>query len=108
VKFLVDAQLPPQLADWLRTRGYEAWSLRELSLQQACDQTVWETAERLSAAIITKDEDFALMASVRPGPQILWVRSGNVVNRLLLAAFERAWPEVMAHFQSGARLVELR
>jgi len=108
MKFLVDAQLPPQLAIWIREQGCEAVSLRELSLQYADDSTVWNLAESSSAIIVTKDEDFALFAAVRPGPRILWVRTGNSVNRVLLARFAQSWPEIVAHFQSGSRVVELR
>ncbi|GAA0537772.1 putative nuclease of putative toxin-antitoxin system [Rhizomicrobium palustre] len=108
MNFLVDAQLPPQLAIWLRDRGHQAWSMCEMSLQNATDRVVWELAERFDAVIVTKDEDFVLLASTRSGPQILWVRTGNLVNRLLLARFERAWPEVISHLGANARVVELR
>jgi predicted nuclease of predicted toxin-antitoxin system len=108
LNFLVDAQLPPQLAAWLMEKGCSAKSLRELSLQNADDRVIWDLAQRENAIIVTKDEDFALLAAARPGPRVLWVRTGNLVNRLLLARFERSWPEVLAHLQSGARVVELR
>jgi predicted nuclease of predicted toxin-antitoxin system len=108
LNFLVDAQLPPQLAVWLREKGCSAKSLHELSRQDADDRTVWDLAQRENAIIVTKDEDFALLAATRPGPRVLWVRTGNLVNRLLLARFERAWPEVLTHLQSDTRVVELR
>ena len=108
MNFIVDAQLPPQLATWLRAKDFQAVSLRELGLQDSDDATVWDLAVREGAIIVTKDEDFALLAAVREGPCVLWVRTGNLVNRLLLARFERAWPEVVEHFVSGARVVELR
>jgi len=58
--------------------------------------------------IITKDEDFALLAASNAiGPKILWVRTGNLVNRLLLARFERAWPDVETHLSAPVRVVEL-
>jgi len=54
------------------------------------------------------DEDYILLAATRPGPGVLWVRTGNLVNRLLLERFEQSWSEVLVHFRSGARSVELR
>ncbi len=108
MNFIVDAQLPPQLAVWLRNKGCAAKSLREIALQTADDKTVWELAERESAIIVTKDEDFPRLAAARPGPSVLWVRIGNVINRTLLDRFEKAWPEIVSHFQSGARVVDLR
>jgi len=53
LNFIVDAQLPPQLAVWIREKGLPAKSLRELGLQSADDATVWELAERESAIIVT-------------------------------------------------------
>lgn len=108
LNFIVDAQLPPQLAVWLREKGCSAKALRELSLQNADDRTVWLLAEREAAVIVTKDEDFALLAAARPGPSILWVRTGNLVNRLLLERFEQSWSQIVDHFGSGVRIVELR
>ena len=108
MKFLIDAQLPPALADWLRAKGHEATPVREAGLRDADDREIWLFAERLKATIVTKDEDFAIRAAAQPGPPILWVRTGNVVNRLLLARFEAVWTQVMAHFEAGARVVEMR
>lgn len=108
MKFVIDAQLPPALAEWLRTNGHEAIPVREVGLRDADDSQIWLFAEKNGATIVTKDEDFAIRAAARPGPPILWVRTGNVVNRLLLARFEAVWTQVMAHFDAGARVVELR
>jgi predicted nuclease of predicted toxin-antitoxin system len=108
VKFIVDAQLPPALAVWLRGKGHDAAAVREIGLREAKDAVIWEYAAASRAIIVTKDEDFALMSAARPeGPQILWVRTGNLVTRLLLSRFETAWPQLTAHFEGGARLVEL-
>ena len=108
MNFIVDAQLPPQLAVWLRDKGCSAKSLWELSLQGASDLVVWDIAVRENAIIVTKDEDFARLAATRPGPRVLWVRCGNLVNRILLGRFETAWPEITGHLLSEARVVELR
>ncbi len=105
---MVDAQLPPQLAVWLRDKGHRAKSLRELGFQTADDRKIWTLAETETAVIAIKDEDFARLAAAQPGPSVLWVRTGNVVNRMLLRRFDRVWPEIIAHFESGARVVELR
>jgi predicted nuclease of predicted toxin-antitoxin system len=94
MKFLVDAQMPPQLATWLRARGHEAVAAREVGLGDV---------------IVTKDEDFAeLAARSDTGPQVLWVRTGNLVNKVLLERFAAAWPEAEPLLAAGARLVELR
>lgn len=109
MRFLVDAQLPPALAAWLRNRGYHAVAVVEVGLRDADDSVIWERAASDQSIIVTKDEDFALLAAANPsGPQVLWVRTGNLVNRVLLARFERAWADVELHLCSRVRVVELR
>jgi len=58
--------------------------------------------------LITKDQDFPLLAEARPGPPIVWVRTGNLLKRALLRRFELAWPQLVQHLENGAALVELR
>ena len=109
MKFIVDAQLPPALATWLREKGHDAVAVREIGLREADDRTIWLQAGSQGAIVVTKDEDFARLASATSsGPAVLWVRAGNLVNRLLLARFDASWLEILEHFESGARIVELR
>lgn len=45
--FWVDAQLPPNLADWLRwTFKVEAYALRELGLRDADDLEIFKRAQQ--------------------------------------------------------------
>jgi predicted nuclease of predicted toxin-antitoxin system len=109
MRFLIDAQLPPALAKWRAAKGHEAVTARDSGLRDAADPAIWSKAIADSAIIVTKDEDFALMAAAdQAGPTVLWVRTGNLVNRLLLTSFERAWPEIVQHLESGVKVVELR
>lgn len=55
----IDAQLPPTLANWLSmTFSLEAIALRDLSLRDAQDIKILQTARAESAVIMTKDSDF--------------------------------------------------
>ena len=108
MKFVVDAQLPPMLAAWLRQKGYEAVAVREIGLREADDRDIWSYARAELAIVVTKDEDFGQMAATAPDARVLWVRIGNAVNRVLLARFERAWPEILARLEEGAQVVEIR
>ncbi|WP_217631707.1 DUF5615 family PIN-like protein [Methylomonas sp. LWB] len=57
--FWVDAQLPPNLADWLRwTFKVEAYALRELGLRDADDLEIFERARQEGIVLISKDSDF--------------------------------------------------
>jgi hypothetical protein len=50
LRFIVDAQLPPALAAFLRDKGHEAVALREIGLRDADDPDIWERA-RLDARL---------------------------------------------------------
>ena len=67
MRLLLDAQMPPGLARWLREKGHEAQPVREVGLREAEDGPIWEHARRTGAAIMTKDEDFAARAQQEPG-----------------------------------------
>jgi predicted nuclease of predicted toxin-antitoxin system len=46
VRFLVDAQLPPALVDWLQKKGYQAQHVFDAGLSRAEDGAVWDHASR--------------------------------------------------------------
>ena len=63
---------------------------------------------RNGAVIITKDEDFAIRASVsKTPPAIVWVRIGNCPNTKLLTWFERELTTIIAMLKSANQLVEI-
>ena len=108
MKFLIDAQLPKALARRLALEGHEAAHVLDLKLGQLPDNAVWRHAEETDAIIVSKDEDFAQwVLSGRTGPRILWLRIGNCTNQELLDWLFSAWPDVMAAFEGGERLVEV-
>jgi predicted nuclease of predicted toxin-antitoxin system len=108
VKFLLDAQLPPALARWLREQGHDAQPVREAGLREAEDGAIWEHARRTGAVIVTKDEDFAARAQQQPaGPVIVWLRLGNSSNAALQAWLEPRLPGVVQLLEQGSRVVEV-
>jgi predicted nuclease of predicted toxin-antitoxin system len=46
VKILLDAQLPPALALWLREQGHDAVAVREVGLREAEDGAIWAYAQQ--------------------------------------------------------------
>jgi len=108
VRFLIDQQLPPVLLAWLQSRGQIAEHVRNIGLREASDARIWETARQTDAVILTKDEDFMLRRSVTDGPQILWLRVGNVTNAALLSRMNEAWPDVYDLLRQGEPIVEIR
>lgn len=105
MRFLIDAQLPPALARWLRDRGHEADHVSDLGMAGASDDEIADRAERSGAVLVSKDEDFrALRLPDRFAS--LWLRCGNASNRALLHWIEGRWPERL--ILSGERFVEAR
>ena len=107
--FLVDAQLPPALADWLTKRGHAAEHVSDVNLNEADDSTIWRYALSHGAVIVTKDEDFAHRH--RQGgdsPIIVWLRVGNTSRKALLEWFEPLMPRIETCLDDGERLVEVR
>lgn len=103
--FLIDEQLPPGLAEKLRTAGYAADHVREIGLGGAADRDVQAAAERMGAVLVTKDEDF-VVAGRSGRVAVVWVRLGNVTNRVLWRAMEPALAEIIAAIEAGETLVE--
>jgi len=107
VRFLIDAQLPPALVDWLQNRGYEAQHVFDVGLSRAEDGAVWH-ASRSGDIIITKDEDFAECTTRLDGPQVVWLRIGNTTNPVLLDWLDARWAEVIRFIDEGNPLIEVR
>ena len=81
----LDAQLPPQLAEWLRSvRGIEAKALRELGLRDAGDREIFDAARTANAILLSKDADFVeLISRLGAPPKLIWLTCGNVSNEAL-------------------------
>jgi predicted nuclease of predicted toxin-antitoxin system len=109
MRFVVDAQLPPDLARFLRERGHEAWPVRDVGLRDAEDGDIWDYASRDQVVVVTKDEDFArrALSSRKAPPIVVWLRVGNCSNRALRAWFAPLFPSIIEALQRGERLVEV-
>lgn len=110
MKFWVDAQLPPSLANWLsETFQVEATSLRERGLRDSNDREIFDAAKLHDAVIISKDSDFVdLITRLGSPPRLLWVTCGNVTNRKLKEHFQSSFPKALQMLQDGESIVEIR
>lgn len=108
MRFLVDAQLPPALVRWLADRGHEAEHVADREMQAASDTAIWDYAPATSAAIITKDEDFARRKVLTTaGPAVVWIRLPNTRRRELLQWLETVMPQILTALERGETLVEV-
>lgn len=111
MKFLIDAQLPPVLADFFRLHGHEADNLRDLGLREARDAEIWGHATKTASIIVTKDEDFVIRRVLSKDPHepaVLWLRVGNVKNPVLTAWLNLHWTAIEEKLNSGEKLIEVR
>lgn len=109
MNFIVDAQLPPALVDWLVEQGHEAMHVADLGLRDATDGAIWAQAQSQNAIILTKDADFAERAARdSSGPVIVWLRVGNATNRSLLQWIWPRWPQIISLLEAQHRLIEVR
>jgi predicted nuclease of predicted toxin-antitoxin system len=108
VKFVVDAQLPPRLAETLRKAGFDAVAVREIGLREAKDAAIWKYALENNAAVLTKDADFAERAvRSNSAPIVVWLRIGNATNAVLFGWLVPFMPAVIRRIEYGDRLIEV-
>ena len=109
MRFLIDAQLLPLLGAWLVTLGHTADHVFALGLAGAEDPAIWTLACRLDAALLTKDEDFALIRErAATGPPVIWLRLGNATNARLLSWLVPRWPTIASAIAAGDVVAEVR
>ena len=108
MKFLVDAQLPERVAEFLSNAGHDAIHTAALpDGNRSTDRAIAERADAESRAVITKDADFrdSHLLTGRPA-KLLVVATGNITNEALLALFARALDAIVTGFQE-ADFIEL-
>ena len=58
VRLLIDAQLPPALAQWIGKRGCSACAVRDAGLRDSDDGSIRHHLIKGKWALVTKDDDF--------------------------------------------------
>jgi predicted nuclease of predicted toxin-antitoxin system len=109
IRFLIDAQLPPGLAQRFAARGCATEHVNRIGLGTAGDGAIWRHAAQTGATLVTKDEDFVVLAERDSiGPQVVWIRIGNISNDALWRALEPQFAEIVQALNAGERIVEVR
>ena len=86
MKFLVDAQLPQQLARWLKSEGHDIVHTLDLPAgNRTTDEDINELSLSEQRIVVTKDGDFVDTFLLRRAPyRLLLVSAGNISNADLL------------------------
>ena len=78
MKLLFDENLSPNLVIRLADLFPDSLHVREVGLQAADDQVVWEYAKRFDLIIVSKDSDMHQRSFLFGAPpKVVWVRLGN-------------------------------
>jgi len=90
VRFLIDAQSPARLAEFLNRAGHEALhTIRLPDGNRSTDSQIAERADTEGRVVVTKDQDFRDAHLLARSPrQLLVVATGNITNDALLSLFE--------------------
>lgn len=109
MKFLIDAQLPPGLTEWLTDHGHEGKHVKDVGLHDAEHPEIWSYAINQEFIIITKDEDFADRAAhSKNAPRIVWLRIGNATSAALKKWLTPRFENIEALLARGDSLIEVR
>ncbi len=109
MKFLVDAQLPRRLVQWLAAGGAEAIHTLDLPKgNRTTDRDVADIADRDDLVVVTKDADFVDAHLLHGAPvRLLLVSTGNITNLALEALFVPLIPAILRGFEVS-RFIELQ
>lgn len=91
MKFIVDAQLPKLLAQWLRGKGYDAIHTLELpDKNRTGDDIINQLSLKEKRIVISKDSDFydRYFRKIEPF-KLIYLTTGNIPNTELINLFEK-------------------
>jgi predicted nuclease of predicted toxin-antitoxin system len=109
MKLWLDAQLPPQLAAWIKREfQFEATALRELGLRDASDKVIFDAAKKANVVLMSKDADFVELV-LREGvpPHLIWLTCGNLSNHALQILLSDQLPKAKMVLENGESIVEI-
>jgi predicted nuclease of predicted toxin-antitoxin system len=111
VRFLVDANMSPRVAELLRSKGYDAVAVREIGLVDAADDEILDRAATDARIVVSHDTDFGTLLAFqrRSKPSFILIRSSDPMTpddhaALIVANFDA----ISADLEAGAIVVFAR
>ncbi|MHA7836572.1 MAG: DUF5615 family PIN-like protein [bacterium] len=108
MKFLLDAKLPPRLAERLRVLGHDVIHTLDLSEgNRTSDREICRIADSEGRVVVTKDRDFVDPAILMGSPaRLLLITTGNIGNDDLIELFRSRSTEIESSLRKS-RFVEM-
>ncbi|MCL4448266.1 MAG: DUF5615 family PIN-like protein [Actinobacteria bacterium] len=101
MRFLVDAQIPTRLADFLNSEGHDALHTSHLSTEnRMSDREIRIQADNEDRVVVTKDGDFRDTHLIIGSPgRLLLVLTGNISNVRLFEIFRTNLPGILRRWR---------
>jgi predicted nuclease of predicted toxin-antitoxin system len=106
VRFLVDANLSPRVAEWLRSQGHDAAHVFEIGLNEAGDHRILEEAASRRQILLTVDLDFGeIVARSSDRASVLILRLRSTATATVSRRLKVALPQAAVALEAGAVVV---
>ena len=104
---LVDNALSPLLAKGLKEAGFEAIHVKDIGLQSASDQTIFEYAKKSEMTIVTADTDFGTLLALwrQTYPSVIIFRTSDKHPETQLALLLKQVSEIRDALLEGSIVV---
>lgn len=109
MKFLLDANLPAQLAREFTAAGHQCTHIETVLPRYSPDAPIARIANESGAVLVTRDADFVQFS--KDGAltvPLIWVRLGNLRRAALASALRARLPKMVSAIDSGERIIEVR
>jgi len=107
MRFLLDMNLPPAVAEWLQSKGHDAAHIREIGLGHLPDREVFARAAEEGRIVVTFDLDFGEIAGLAgaTGATVLPLRLRLAHQDYLRQRLQAAIVEAAEALEAGATVV---
>jgi predicted nuclease of predicted toxin-antitoxin system len=108
VKFIVDAQLPKSLSDFLKSEGLDSVHTLEFpEKNKTKDSQIIFSAITENRVVITKDNDFLDSYLLKSEPRkLVMIKTGNIPNPELIEIFRKNLTNIISML-SRSNLIEI-
>jgi predicted nuclease of predicted toxin-antitoxin system len=107
MRFLLDINLPPAMAEWLRPEGHDAAHIREIGLGSLPDHEIFARAADEARIVVTLDLDVGKIAGLAgaTGATVVLLRLRMARQDYLRQRLHAAIAEAAETLESGAAVV---